>query len=66
MENFLPKRESGLSKVVGGSEQSQKETHEKYKNAFLNQLTYEVEKEKSLEELEIIKAILEKIPDFIR
>lgn len=64
----IPKRESGISKIVGATSEEEKQDLEKIKEVFLHQesLVTEEEREKTPEELEMILSINQKIQKFVK
>ncbi|MFA6383488.1 MAG: hypothetical protein WCX17_03625 [Parcubacteria group bacterium] len=59
------RRESGISKVVTESAEDEAEIKAYYKNIFENQETEGFEKEKSEDDLRIIKAVNDKLKDLV-
>lgn len=66
-EKQKPERESGVLRIVGASTEEEKAILEHYKEIFAEQrFIEETERKKTPEELELIKAINEKIPEFVK
>lgn len=63
-ETYKPEK-SAINKVVTSDSEKEKIAHEYFNDAFENQEIFNVEREKTKEELSIIKQINEKMKGFI-
>ena len=62
-----PERLSGLVRVVGGTPEEEKDALKKVADNYFNkQEFYDAEREKTPEEMEIIKGILTRLPEFVK
>lgn len=66
MEKGEIKRTSGMSEAVGFNAEGKKEIYADAEGVFNEQYFEEWEREKTLEEQEIIEGILSKLPDFVK